>query len=348
MGESGVLWWLHTRSFSRRPVITANCRVAHFLFGLAFAAWSYTSLAGTWNERPASEWLEKMAMASQSLNYDGTFVYRNGDRMESMRIIHRATPDGERERMFSLTGAAREVLRDSEKVTCILSDNQSVVVTKSRPRTVALRVFDPREGFARHYELSSRPGGRVAGRKTALIHVGPKDEYRYGYRLWLDRVTGLLLKSELVGDAGRALEQIVYTDIKLPANIPDELLEPAISGEGFTWYTDNGAKTPMLSSETGDVWTVGWTPDGFDMSERLFDPTSLSRMPIEHLVYTDGLASLSVFIERLSPAVERIEGHSNMGAINAYGRVLGDYQVTVVGEVPSITVERVADSVERR
>ncbi len=328
-------------------IFAARRGFASFVFGVAFTAWSYSSVAGTWTERPASEWLEKMANASQSLNYDGTFVYRNGDRMESMRIIHRATPGGERERMFSLTGAAREVLRDSEKVTCILPDSQSVVVTKSRPRSVTLRVFDPKEGFARHYALSSQPGERVAGRKTALIKVTPKDEYRYGYRLWLDRVTGLLLKSELVGDAGRALEQIVYTDIKMPATIPDELLEPAISGEGYTWYTDNGSKS-LSASDTGDAWSVGWLPDGFEMSERVFDPTSLSKMPIEHLVYTDGLASVSVFIERTSSATERIEGHSNMGAMNAYGRVHDDYQITVVGEVPSITVERVADSVERR
>jgi sigma-E factor negative regulatory protein RseB len=207
-------------------------------------------------------------------------------------------------------------------------------------------VFHPREGFAKHYALSSQPGARVAGRKTAFIKVTPKDEYRYGYRLWLDRVTGLLLKSELVGDSGRALEQIVYTDIKIPATIPAELLEPAISGEGYTWYTDNGSKTTATRDMSSD-WSVGWLPDGFEMSERVLDPTSLSKMP-EHLVYTDGLASVSVFIERQSSATEPIEGHSNMGAMNAYGRVHDEYQITVVGEVPSITVERVADSVERR
>ncbi len=342
---------LHMRSGgSAHPdVIMATARrgVTSVVLGLALTVWSHLSLAGTWSERPASEWLEKMAAAAQNLNYDGTFVYRNGDRMESMRIIHLATPNGERERMFSLTGAAREVLRDNEKVTCILPDSQSVVVTKRRPRAVTLRVFDPREGFSRHYVLSSQPGERVAGRKTALIEVRPKDEYRYGYRLWLDRVTGLLLKSELVGDAGRALEQIVYTDIKMPATIPAELLQPAISGAGYTWYSDNGSNT-LPVAEMASGWFVGWQPDGFEMSDRVFDPTSLSRMPIEHLVYTDGLASVSVFIERLSSAAEGIEGHSNMGAMNAYGRVHGDYQITVVGEVPSITVERVADSVERR
>ncbi len=322
-------------------------RLAPVLFGVALAGATPATFAGSVPERSASEWLEKMASSSATLNYDGTFVYRNGDRMESMRIIHRASPEGERERMFSLTGAAREVLRDSEKVICILPDNQSVVVTKSRPRSVALRVFDPEEDFVKYYVLASRFGERVAGRKTVKISVEPIDEYRYGYRLWLDRVTGLVLKSELVGDAGHALEQIVYTEINLPANIPDELLEPAISGEGYTWYTDDGGKL-FSASDAADGWMVGWVPEGFHMSDRAFQPTSLSRSPVEHLVYSDGLASLSVFIERLDAANDRLEGHSNMGAINAYGRLQGEYQITVVGEVPSITVERVGDSVRRR
>jgi sigma-E factor negative regulatory protein RseB len=304
-------------------------------------------LAAADTEQSARDWLEKMANAVQSLNYDGTFVYRTGDRIESMRIIHRAGPDDERERMVSLTGAPREVLRDSEKVVCILPDSQSVVVAKSRPRRVALRTFDPEEGFAAYYRLSSRSGERVAGRETMMVTVDAVDEFRYGFRLWLDRVTGLLLKSELIGEANQALEQIMYTGIKLPAQIPDELLEPAISGEGFTWYRDDPAITTS-EPESNDEWSVGWLPAGFEMSDRVYNPPGVSRMPVEHLVYSDGLASLSVFIERLDTAAERLEGRSSMGAMNAYGSVIDSFQVTVVGEVPGVTVERVGKSVNRR
>ncbi|MDX1513133.1 MAG: MucB/RseB C-terminal domain-containing protein [Gammaproteobacteria bacterium] len=322
-------------------------RVTRFIAGLSLALSPLCAAALTPTEESAQRWLEKMAEAFQTLNYDGTFVYRNGDRMESMRIIHRASPDGERERMFSLTGAAREVLRDRDKVTCILPDDRSVVVAKSRPRSVALHIFDPRDGFAKFYRLSAHPGERVAGRETALVSVQPLDEFRYGYRLWLDRVSGLLLKSELVNQAGGALEQIVYTQIRMPAHIPDSLLEPAISGEGFTWYTDDRA-TGKRADAGNDGWTVGWLPEGFRMSDWAYDPTGSSRTPVEHLVYTDGLASLSVFIERLDDAKERLDGHSSMGAINVFGRVAGDFQVTVVGEVPEATVERVGLSVTPR
>jgi sigma-E factor negative regulatory protein RseB len=249
--------------------------------------------------------------------------------------------------MVSLSGAPREVLRDSEKVTCILPDNRSVVVAKSRPRSVALRTFDPQEGFAEHYRLSTGSGERVAGRDTMMVSVDAVDEFRYSYRLWLDRITGLLLKSELIGEADQALEQIVYTDIKLPARIPDHLLEPSISGEGFTWYREDTAKTTS-EAQTNDAWSVGWLPEGFEMSDRVYNPTGVSRMSVEHLVYSDGLASVSVFIERLDTAAERLEGPSRMGAINAFGSVINSFQVTVVGEVPGVTVERVGKSVTRR
>jgi sigma-E factor negative regulatory protein RseB len=161
-------------------------------------------------------------------------------------------------------------------------------------------------------------------------------------------LTGLLLKSELVSEQGKALEQIVYTNIRLPAHIPDDLLAPAISGEGYTWYSNDYPVSRTASTRPGDQWVVTWVPKGFEVSDRIYDPSSVSRNPVEHLVYSDGLAKMSVFIELLDDAKESLLGPSGMGAINAYGSVIGDYQVTVVGEVPEITVEKVGQSVRRR
>lgn len=315
--------------------------------GALLALVSLATQAGAQTEESAHQWLTRMADAMRTLNYDGTFVYRNGDRMESMRIIHRATPGEERERMISLTGAAREVLRDEKKVTCIFPDRESVVVAKSRPRSVALHVFDPQDGFTQFYRLSAHTGERVAARETVLVSVQPIDEFRYGYRLWLDRETALLLKSELVSEQGRALEQIVYTQIRMPDYIPDKLLKPAISGEGYTWYTDE-REAERSGSRNGNKWMVTWMPKGFVADSRAYDTGRGPRNPVEHMVYSDGLATMSVFIERLHDAKERLEGPSGMGAINAFGSVIDDYQVTVVGEVPEVTVERVGRSVRRR
>lgn len=297
----------------------------------------------------AHEWLERMMRATETLNYDATFVYRNGDLMESMRIIHRFDEgSGERERLISLTGTAREVLRDSRRVTCFLPDDKTVVVARSRKRGLrSSPFFLPEEGFAKNYRLTTGAGERVAGRDTQRVVVEPRDEFRYGYRLSLDRDTGLLLKSELVGDGGAALEQIVYTNLDTPAAIPDRLLEPAVSGQGFRWYRSDEASTPASDAPAG--WSVNWLPEGFVLTERQDrDPRAAGREPVEHLVYTDGLAMVSVFIEHLDSVGDRLEGLSKMGAVSAFGRMVDDYQVTVVGEVPTRTVESIGRNVSRR
>lgn len=298
------------------------------------------------SDMEAQRLLARVSAAANNLNYDGTFVYRNGDWMESMRIIHRAGESGDsRSRLMSLSGEPREVIREANRVTCILPDEGAVRVSRSKPRAVTgSSVFNPSGEFSNHYSLNLAGGERVAMRETRLVTVMPRDEYRYGYRLFVDDETGFLLKSELVDRGGRPLEQIVYTSLELPGSIPDELLEPGVSGEDFTWYISDAPKSD--ARESG--WKVAWLPPGFRMRDHALDPSGIGRMPLEHLVYTDGLASVSVFIEHLDAAGERLEGMSRMGAVNAYGTMIDSFQVTVVGEVPESTVERIGRSVSRR
>jgi sigma-E factor negative regulatory protein RseB len=319
------------------------------LSGLMCAVVSSAGLAGESSDLPQQR-LDRMAKAAQTLNYDGIFVYRNGATIQSMRIIHRFGDEGERERLVALSGAAREVLRDRERVTCILPDSQSVVVAKSRPRGFPhSALFESDGGFRRFYAMSIHKGERIAGRYTELVSVQPLDRFRYGYRLWMDRDTGLLLKSELIDEHDAIVEQLVYTNIDLPAQISDELLEPEISGAGYTWYNDDERAPASSAGPAGEPqWSAGWLPDGFEMRDRTRNPILASRDPVEHLVYSDGLASVSIFIERLDSASEPLDGPSNMGAVNAYGSMLDGYQITVVGEVPAATVERMAMSIARR
>lgn len=309
-----------------------------------------TGVAGEVSDDP-QQTLNRMARAAQMLNYDGTFVYRNGATMQSMRIIHRSgnSSKGERERLVALSGAAREVIRDRERVTCILPDRQSVVVAKSREgRFPHSKLFQTGSGFTKYYTLRVDRGERIAGRHTRLVSVDPHDRFRYGYRLWMDRDTGLLLKSELVDEHGNILEQMVYTNIDLPESISDELLEPEISGAGYTWYRDEAGESGATQSNAAPTWYPGWLPDGFDLADLARDSILASRDPVEHLMFSDGLASVSIFIERLDSTSEPLDGLDSMGAMNAYGTMVDDLQITVVGEVPAATVERVAASIAKR
>ena len=289
-----------------------------------------------------------MTEAAQTLNYDGTFVYRSGNQLESMRIIHRVDDQGERSRLVSLSGEKREVLRDSKQVVCILPDDQSVVVAKTRPPSLfSSSILTAKEGFAKYYSLTVAGGDRVAGRVTEVLSLSPNDTYRYGYRLWVDRETGFLLKSDLLNTRGQPLEQFIYTHISLPEHIPDHLLEPGISGRELTWHISDDSTTGLAAESDPATWKVAWLPEGFMMADQAESPMPAGDTMVKQMVYTDGLASLSVFVEPLGDN-EPLDGLSGMGALNAFGLILEDHQVTVVGEVPPETVDAVAKSVVRQ
>ncbi len=292
----------------------------------------------------AEQLISRMSIAAKQLNYDGVFVYQRGEHTDSMRIIHRTKNGRSLERLVSLSGAAREVLRDGERVICIFPENQAVLVEESRPKQILPTEFSqPIEAMAEHYDFRLLGADRIAGRQTRVVAIEPKGQFRYGYRLWIDDASGLLLKSNIVDSAGTALEQIQFTHIETPQSIADELLEPDISGRGYSWVTYE--ETDVQNAKQSDRWTVEWLPAGFRMSEQQMQAMSASHSPVNHMVYTDGLAMVSIFVDKLEQQDERLRGFSSMGAVNAYSTMFQEYQITVVGEVPSATVSKIAASV---
>lgn len=300
-------------------------------------------------QEQAHEWLRQMSTAGQSLNYRGTFVYLHQGRLEAMRIIHRAAEGGEQERLVALTGEAREVIRDKERVTCILPKSKAVMVDRSLPRQPFPAAL-PRNlsGLADNYEFLVQGEDRVSGLPARGILIRPRDDFRYGYRLWLDRDSGLLLKSELLDAAGSPVEQMMFTDIEVLDSVPDADLQPALRGEDYTrerHRAEPPAAAPAIAADNGD-WTVAGLPPGFMLTHRSRHAMPASSGEVEHLVFSDGLATVSVYIE---PRGESgLNGISSMGAVNALGLRHGEHQITVVGEVPRLTVERIGGSVQRR
>ena len=324
----------HGTAWSAFPATIVLVALTGFLLPLAHAS------------EEARAWLKRMSQASKSLNYEGTFVYRQGAHMESVRIIHRVDEDGEKERLVSLNGEPREVLRDQSQVTCIMPDNHAVVVESRRSKSRLAPSFDVIDArLEAHYDLGVRGSERIAGRPARLISIQPRDEFRYGYSLWLDKETALLLRSELLDGQQNILEQVLYTSVSMPETIPDTMLEPDVSGEGLVWYTTES--TDPVLAEGKSAWTVDDVPAGFLLksSERSLIANSLT--PVRHMVFSDGLASFSVYIEKLTDEKEPFEGLSEMGAVSAFGRILDGYQITAVGEVPKATVERAGVAVRR-
>lgn len=295
-------------------------------------------------------WLEKMHRAAHMLNYEGTFVYGQEDHLTSIRIIHSVSERGERERLISMDGSGREVLRDGDRVTCIYPDSQSIVVEKSRPRTKFPPIFPVKVGeLDNYYELSLAGKDRVAGEPVQKILIRPRDKLRYGHALWVHEKTGLLLKTNLLDENGKPVEQFMFTQLIFMDEVPDKELRSDIDKENFTWYRAESNRPSVKNDEQESAWEVTALPAGFrqDMSRMHRIPNSA--MPVEHRVYSDGLASVSVFIEKNDAGEgDNLLGGSHMGAVNVHGRTLNDHHVTVVGEVPQATVKMIGESVKYR
>ena len=295
----------------------------------------------------ARQWLDAMSAALQTLDYDGTFVYLHDDKLETMRIVHQLSEGGEKERLVSLTGSPREVLRDDRVVTCIMPDNKSVMIGMSRPRTPFPEVPKDLDSLSRYYHLEDAGEDRMTGYVTRLIKIKPKDALRYGYRFWIDTNTRMLIKFDLTGAKGRAIEQVMFTSLEIGKGISAEALKPSLNGDGYTWHRqENPRRKPQQNTETPG-WTVGNLPAGFKMINFQHKRIRQDGASAEHMVFSDGLATVSVYVEKLADDKAAVSGLSSMGAMNAYRIAVDGHQVTVIGEVPRATVQMIARSVSR-
>lgn len=296
-------------------------------------------------EESAKELLNKMTRAVQSLSYEGTFVFMHGDEIDTMKIVHGHDGGGVRERLVSLTGEPREVIRNRNVLTCYWPGSQFVVVEISRkdsalPTAIPAKLDDLKNYY--HFEVGDT--SRIAGRDCRMIEIRPLDDSRYGYRFCVAEQSGMLLKSQMVSPDGETIEQVMFTEFSLRDSIPKKRFEPTMSGEDYTWHTIE-AREHLAELRPDPGWRIGDMPPGFSLTENVKRPIAASAQPVQHMILTDGLASVSVFIAKPETRREFFQGITHSGAINAYATHQAGHQITVVGEVPKKTVEMIGDSI---
>jgi sigma-E factor negative regulatory protein RseB len=335
---------LSSNPFPHRVRFFQILLTAGVLIASSFSVAEEGGVAQQDNLPDARQLLEKMTSATRNLNYDGVFVYSRGNQLESMRIIHKVDEEGEVERLISLTGSSREVVRDNGDVTCIYSDDRSVMVDKGASDSKFLPSNLPKSisQISDYYSFTVKGEDRIAGRPTYVVEITPKDENRYVYRLWIDKESSLVLKSAIVNMQGGILETVLFTNIELPTEIPSDLMTP-MSVPGYTWYTSE--EPPTLESLYDSEWQAGWLPNGFSMHESGVQTLSDGQNPVEHQVYSDGLATVSLYIEKLEKDKDPMNGYLTLGAVNAFTVSSDEYQITAVGELPAQTVRKIASSV---
>ena len=286
-------------------------------------------------------WLNRMNRAIEELSYEGTFVHVRGTSAETLHIVHRYDAGHVSERIVSLDGVGREIIRQKDEIQCILPDQRIVLLEDTRHASpLVSAVPNYSEELEPHYEFSVVKSARVAKRPTQVFRIDPKDEFRYGYVVWLDHETAMPLKAQLRDEMDEVLEQIHFTEFEVVDSIPSTAFQSTIDTEGFTWFhpPESDGKKPLI------LWRATDAPSGFELSVAKHSPIAGSKYPVEHLVYSDGLATVSVFIEDPETEAEVTEGFSRVGSANAYSLTLSGRKVTAMGEVPRQTVRIIATS----
>ena len=286
-------------------------------------------------------WLRKMQDAAQKLSYSGTFVYQNAGRSETSRITRFVEASGDIEKLEVMDGVPREIVRTKDTVRCYLPGARLVKVDRRTERGFPALLPERISAVAKNYDISLGETRRIAGYDCQAVVLTPKDNLRYGYRLYADNASGMLLRAVTFDASGEQIEQFMFTQLVI-GGVTRDMVKPRHASRN--WRVEDAEAAPARANG----WGLSSELPGFQKVVELKRRLSDSR-PAAQMVYSDGLAAVSVFIESVEGRLEPVRpGMASMGAIHMYTREVANHVVTVVGEAPAASVQRIANAVEYR
>lgn len=283
--------------------------------------------------------LEKMSHAMKNLNYQGTVAFMKNGQLDTMKYIHAAKDGVEQERLLSLNSPMREVIRDSGMVSCTFKETQKRVINH-RPVSQSFILDLPRQisSLSALYQVKISGEAAVAMRNALVVDIEPRDAFRYRRKIWIDKKQALPLKVEVYSLNGTILEQVVFTDIGVEQSIPFVQADKR-NGEMEIQHIHR------VHSESFDKasFTLNFLPPGFN--KVFFTRMSMhkSAQPVDHLLLSDGFSSISIYMDDKNEDIE--SGLHTVGSVNSFTRIVDDFMVTVMGEVPAKTVELIAQGI---
>jgi sigma-E factor negative regulatory protein RseB len=294
-------------------------------------------------------WLERMERALASRNYQGTFVHEHGGQTDTLRVVHRVDDSGVAERIQAMDGSGREFVRRGGELSTYFPDQRMVIVESAPQEGLLLAELRQLDTLAAPlYRLSEAPETRISGRAAHVIEVEPRDDLRYGYRVWIDGASAMPLKTQLRTAAGAVVEQLVFTELSLPAHIDDSALQPPFDARSWRWLRHDGvASAAGAGDQPAVTWQAGQLPPGFRMTARSTRLLPGAKQAVTHLVFSDGLASVSVFVEasqNRGAAKHAPSTLTTLGSASALSTMVDGHKVTAIGEVPAGTVRAIAGS----
>lgn len=292
------------------------------------------------DERQVSlDWLKTVAFAAHQTDYSGVFVYQYDDRVETSRITHVVESDSEYEKLESLDGPKREIIRHHGQVWCYINHKMVQVGSEQRNRFPSL-LPEQFSALSANYLVKEVGTERVAGYNAQVILFQPRDSLRYARKIWVHTDSGLLLKSAVLGDKNQPVEQYAFTQLQIGGNIDRAWMKPGASASSASEKAAKAAGVPVNSG-----WVVDAMPAGFRKTMEIRRPMRGKHAPVMQQVFSDGLSAISIFIEPNDNDEDDVEGLTSRGAVNMYHKLVDQNLVTVVGEVPPRAVMQVLDSV---
>ncbi len=288
--------------------------------------------------------LDRMDEAVRLLDYEGRFVVQAGDRLDAMHVVHRVEAGAERQRVVSLTGTPREIIRSDKAVACVVPGHEGQVNIERRARG---RSFSPLRGVSAEqldtvYTMKRLGSSRVAGRDAHQILILPRDDLRYGYRLFVDQESSLPLRSIMFDESQRPVSQMMFVELEVGQDVVTTIERAAAPRAA-----DRGAAPAAVPQArlAPPAWTFDDLPPGFLLNVHRRRALADAQGEMEHFIFSDGLASVSVYIQPHGGKTT-LTGESSVGVAMAVGRIVGDHQVVVVGEVPPKTLHWFARQVQ--
>lgn len=305
------------------------------LFTLVCAATAFLGPAPAVAQEPM-EWLLQISDAAREVSYQGVVVYRDGERMDVMRIVHRQQNGRSQERLTSLNGQPRDILRDGDRVFFLTGDTPAQATTGADPLFPVMSQQLLAKALP-HYDYRHLGESRVAGRACRGVLMSPRDDYRYGYEICGDAGTAVPLRVSLIDRRGRTVEQLMFTEIAFPAQIADSAFAPPPGA-----VSPASAPAPAQQGTTG-TWRLATLPPGFTVVRRDLAPAPDGQGVAERVLLSDGISAVSVFGMQPVASARVLSGLFNLGAMSAYGRSIGAFHITVIGDVPPDTVRMIGD-----
>ncbi len=287
--------------------------------------------------------LQKTAVAAHALSYKGIFICQSGSQSKSVEIKHLFDGQHEFAHNVVLDGSPREVLSQGGEVVIYNPKNEKIVIEKRRGQNMFPAIL-PTDltGIKANYELRAGGSERVADRQAQILFLEAKDQLRYSYQFWVDSEYGLLLKSVMLNSHNEMLDSMAFNQLGLINNVDLDWFKPKIDAKKA--YVMEDVNT-VADKQDSAHWRLNALPEGYVKVDQMLRKVRGKSVPVNHIIFSDGLASVSLFIEPLEQGIKPRAGRSLVGNTSFYASVVGNLQITVVGEVPELTVAKIAQAV---